>query len=412
MKIPAIRAKIGNWTYYTSVLTFEKISFLVKKVDDELHKSESLRDQIQRSITDNYKNIKTYILNQDERFFNSLVLAVYDGQPKWVEVEMDYGDEYFHNLGFLELNGNEKIFPVDGQHRVEGIKAALIARPELAKEEISVLLIGHKKDVEGMQKTRRLFTTLNRYAKPVKLNDIIALDEDDSVAIVTRDFLENFELFTGKRVNNSEQKALSDNDKYAITSLITLYECNLEIYKVYLRQKYLVNPTKLFIYEKQRYRPSDETLSEFLNQCKSFWIEMINETPVIQDYLKTQVEPAKKYRNSLNGGNLLFRPIGILPYVQIVVEIKRRRPHISYSTIFTKFSNAEFSISNKPWIGILWNPVENTMVMGNRTLIKLLLLYLFDKEILSNNEIKTLKKKYAFATGQSENMDNCLNEII
>ncbi|MFY8180842.1 MAG: DNA sulfur modification protein DndB [Flavobacterium sp.] len=411
MKIPAIRAKIGNWTYYTSVLTFEKISILVKKVDDELHKSESLRDQIQRSITDNYKNIKSYILNQDERFFNSLVLAVYDGQPKWVEVEMDYGDEYFHNLGFLELEGNEKIFPVDGQHRVEGIKAALIERPELANEEISVILIGHKKDIEGMQKTRRLFTTLNRYAKPVKLNDIIALDEDDSVAIATRDFLENFDLFTGKRVNNSEQKALSDSDKYAITSLITLYECNLEVYKVYLRQKYRVNPTKLFIYEKQRYRPNDETLSEFITQCKSFWEDMIKEIPIIQDYLETQVEPAKKYRNNINGGNLLFRPIGLLPFVQIVIEIKRRKPQISYSTIFNIFSKVEFCISNKPWKGILWNPLENTMIMGNRTLIKLLLLYLFDNEILSNNELKTLKKKYAFATGQEDNIDNCLSDI-
>ena len=45
-----------------------------------------------------------------------------------IRVEYD-DDEEFVDLGILELTGDEKIFPVDGQHRVEGIKHALINNP-------------------------------------------------------------------------------------------------------------------------------------------------------------------------------------------------------------------------------------------------------------------------------------------
>ena len=64
MKIPAIRAKIGNWVYYISTITFEQVSNHVEEINDQLHKSEGLKDLIQRSITKNYLSIKEYILNQ------------------------------------------------------------------------------------------------------------------------------------------------------------------------------------------------------------------------------------------------------------------------------------------------------------------------------------------------------------
>lgn len=68
MKIPALKAKIGNWDYYVTTLTFEQVSAFVSKIDEHLHKSESLKDLIQRSITNNYLSIKEYIVNQPEVF--------------------------------------------------------------------------------------------------------------------------------------------------------------------------------------------------------------------------------------------------------------------------------------------------------------------------------------------------------
>lgn len=185
IKIPAIQGKIGLATYYTTNLTFKQISELVKKVDSELHTSNSLKEVLQRSLTENYLKIKNYIVEREDRFFNALVLAVYDGEPKWTEIRYEMDGERFFNVGLLELSGQEKIFPVDGQHRVEGIRAALLDCPDLITESIPVMIIGHSTTPQGMERSRRIFSTLNRYAKPVRLGDIIALDEDDAVAIVT-----------------------------------------------------------------------------------------------------------------------------------------------------------------------------------------------------------------------------------
>ncbi|PAM92842.1 DndB, partial [Flavobacterium sp. IR1] len=193
--LPALRGKIGIWNYYVCNLSFNEVNEYVKRIDNELHSSSALSDLIQRNITENYKSIMEYILKQDERFFNSLVLAVYDGDPEWIEVELNFDDNEYFNMGFLKLSGKEKIFPVDGQHRVEGIKKSLESKSELANETIPAIFIGHTKSTEGIKRTRRIFSTLNRYAKPVSARDIIALDEDDIVAIITREIVENHDLF-------------------------------------------------------------------------------------------------------------------------------------------------------------------------------------------------------------------------
>lgn len=131
------------------------------------------------------------------------------------------------------------VFPVDGQHRVEGIKSALKANPKLEDETITVIFIGHHNTREGKEKTRRIFSTLNRYAKPVSPGDILALDEDDIVAISTRELLENCPLFMNEnvKIDKKSSKALADNDDKSFTSLITLYETNKIIY-IYYKSNY------------------------------------------------------------------------------------------------------------------------------------------------------------------------------
>lgn len=411
MKIPAFRAHFSDkWTYYVSTFTFAQVSQLVKRIDKELHQSEGLRDQIQRSISENFISIKNYILNQEEHFFNALVLAIYDGDPKWIEVELSLEDETYSNIGFLELTGEEKIFPVDGQHRVEGIKAVVKEKPELGTEKIAVIFIGHKNTPEGMQKSRRLFTTLNRYAKPVKENDIIALDEDDVVAITTRELLETFPLFTGKRVNNAKQKAMPEHDKFALTSLITLYQCNIEVFKYFVKTTKRGNPTKLFLSEYLKFRPDDKTYNEFYELIFHFWKAFSNQINAIKEYMALEEEPAKPFRNREDGGNLLFRPIGLLPMVWSALEIKRRKG-ISFETIFEHYNTIGFQINQKPWIRVVWNPIEHKMVMGGATLIKFILLYLFDPAILSAKELKKLKEMYAAQTGYEGDLNDVLLDL-
>lgn len=410
MKIPALKAKIGDWDYYVTTLTFEQVSRFVSKIDEQLHKSESLKDLIQRSITNNYLSIKEYIINQPSVFFNSLVLAVYDEYPKWQEIEFKFDGEETYQMGLLDFPGNHKIFPVDGQHRVEGIKASLKEDPNLKDQQIAAIFIGHKNDELGKQRTRRLFTTLNRYSKPVSLDDIIALDEDDSVAITTRYLLEEYDLFTGQRVVYAKQKAIPGNNQEALTSIITLYQANIEIFNVFFRDKFNKKPTKIRVAEYLKFRPSEEEIEEFKAFCINYWDAFKANLSFIEEYLMTNSNASSSYRNSESGGNLLFRPVGLLPFVKASLTIHQRGGN-SFEEIMNHFNNINFNIDSKPWHYVVWNPIEKKMLMNSSSLTYWLLIYLYNNELLEPNELQKLKEGYASKISYEQDLDNVLNEI-
>jgi len=434
-KIPVIKAVIGTWTYYTGVLSFEDISEFVKPINDELHKSKSLSDAIQRSITDNYLAIKDYILNQEERFFNAIVLAIYDGNPNWIEVELEIEGKEFYNMGFLSLSGEEKIFPVDGQHRVEGIKTALSEDIELKNEKVPVIFIGHKKTDNGMKKTRRLFSTLNRYAKPVSPKDIVALDEDDIVAITTRYIVENHPLFEKERVVFSLQKGINSSNKKAFTSLITLADCIDELFKYYFSfykktddfkdyiKKYFPEKKSIGVKAFKRFRPSERTINEFKSFVVKYW-NAVSTLDDIKNYMNNESDqPALEYRTKETGGNILFRPIGILPFVQATVSNAKLYTDINdiedidFYEVINDFKNINFLLNQKPWVHIAWDPNSKTMkTTGNRKLIKLLFLYyanLEDLTVLDDRDIEYIKIHYASFIGFNDDLEEItLEELL
>lgn len=368
---------------------------MVKKVDSELHTANSLKEQIQRSLSDNYIKIKEYILNRDDRFFDSLVLAVYDGDPTWTEVRFEIENKTYPNIGLLEFTGQEKIFPVDGQHRVEGIRAALLEKENLKNETISVMLIGHQNTTEGREKSRRIFSTLNRYVKPVRLGDIIALDEDDIVAIVTRDLLETYPLFIGKRIKASNNKSIPNTDKTAFTSLMTLYECHSVLYKTFISQKDHKNYSKSQIGDKLKYRPNDDIISEFNDYLTGFWNFMTETFEEFRTFIDNRSDnPASDFRPTNNGGNLFFRPIGLLPFVEAVSRISLAT-NISVDNVIVRYANLNREVHSDLWDMILWNPRTHKMIMRNQSLVYYLLIKMIDINLLSEKENNNLKNKYA-----------------
>lgn len=434
-KIPAIKAVIGNWIYYAGVLSFEDISKYVSPINDELHKSKSLSDAIQRSITDNYIAIKEYILNQEERFFNAIVLAIYDGSPNWIEVELEIEGEEFYNMGFLSLSGEEKIFPVDGQHRVAGIKAALAENSEIKEEKVPVIFIGHQKTDEGMKKTRRLFSTLNRYAKPVSPKDIVALDEDDIVAITTRYMVENHPLFEKERVVFSLQKGINSSNKKAFTSLITLSDCIDELFKYYFvfykktddfkkyLEKYFPEKKSIGVKAFKRFRPSEATIADFESFVIKYW-DAVSTLDDIKNYMSDESDqPALEYRTKETGGNILFRPIGILPFVQATISNAKLYENINsledvdFNKNINDFKDINLLLNQKPWLHVAWDPNTKTMkTTGNRKLIKLLFLYyanLDDLAVMNTNDIDYIKTHYASFIGFDKNLEQTtLEELL
>ena len=83
------------------------------------------------------------------------------------------------------------------------------APPGFADEQLSVIVVVREHqsvdDALWLQRYRRLFSSLNRYAKPTDADTNIIMDEDDVVAIVTRRLITDHGFF---RTPHPEQKAL------------------------------------------------------------------------------------------------------------------------------------------------------------------------------------------------------------
>lgn len=385
MRIPVIRGQIGNWRYYTGVMTFEQISNRVSPSINNIYPTSCLNELLQRDLTDNYRSIKEYIEKDPERFFNALILALYDGDPQWLEV--DFGEEFdIYNVGFLELPDDVIIFPVDGQHRVAGIIEALKDRPELNNEQIPVVFVAHEGSPEGIKRTRKLFSTLNRRAKPVGENSQIALDEDDINSIITRELIETCELFYSDRLINAEGKQIPAKNVTAFTSLVTLYQCN----EIILQSRLQIKGKKYKDF--LLYRPEDDVISANMEYIRDFWAAFSENISVIKEYLSQHDRPAEAYRNS-NGGNILFRPMVLTEYVKAVLAIAKKSEQ-SFQIIFEHINAIKTDISAFPWRGVIWDG-KKIVTRADKKLIEYLVRYMYDHEMLNADEKENMIERYA-----------------
>lgn len=403
MKLPVIRGHVGDWRYYTGVMKFKEIAEFVTPSVDEFCNPSCLNDLLQRQLTDNYKSIAKYLLNDEQRFFNAVVLAIYDGDPKWLEIE--FGEEYeeYNNVGFLSFNEEIRVFPVDGQHRVKGIIEAISENHSLEDEEVPVIFIAHRSDDKGKKRTRKLFSTLNRRAKPVGDNYQIALDEDDIVAIVTREIVEEFKLFQGERLLNGRNKQIPNSNVTAFTSLVALYQCNESI----IIKKLAISDKKFKEYK--LYRPDDSIVEEVYDYVKDYWYEFIANIDVIKQFIEKEEKPAQSYRNK-EGGNLLFRPIGIIEFVKASLIIAERE-NKSFKEVLKEMNTIQLNLNSSVWKGVVWDG-KKIINRVNANLIRLIIIMMVSETIITESEKNQLIDLYITATNFEGDTGKVLDKII
>lgn len=392
--IPALRAHMGDWVYYVTFLRMEQIADRIS-IAEEIHSSNVLKTMIQAQIANRSKQISGYLLSHPQRFFNALIVGVYGGSPKWYELSIDTNLHFDAEvlpreldgvLGFLQLDGTQTFFAIDGQHRVAGITQALQENAELKREEVSVIFVAHRNDPTGMERTRRLFTTLNRYAKPVSKSEIVALDEDDILAITTRELVEKHPLFEEK-ISLSKTKAVAVRDNRSFTTIITLYDV-LEI---------LFRTKGRGWTDFKRHRPDDDNISEFYAKSACFWDTMIEYFPPLGEVQESQPDEniAGRYRHR-EGGHLLFRPVGLLIIAHVVRQAKDSG--LSEQEAIKRISEISMELTDEPWVGLLWDNTNHRMISETtrQKVAKYLLFYMIGGNL---SEIKTstedLKQEYA-----------------
>lgn len=380
LRKPAIKSGMGKWTYYASSMTYAQLAEYVK-MPKEVCNSEILSQRIQRDLSDKHvKNINSYLQKEDDRFFNALVLAVYGGKPSWYPGMFEMDGTSFYNIGILELSGDEKIFPVDGQHRLAAIKDLVLEGNIDENEEVPVIFISHEDSEAGIERMRRLFTSLNRYAKPVNEAEKIILDEDDIVAIITRYFTDDCSFF-GDKVLYSKSDSMNPMDKTHFINIRSLYKCNDFLLTVFL------NGAKTSEKEDyKRYRKSDEEIEKFKEFALLFWKTLASKMPDIKAFFdKGEIT----YQRSDKGGSLLFRPRGICPFVEAITTICMKK-NIDYDTAINFFVEVDCMLDSKVWKDVLWN---GEIIDPGQALIRDMFVYMYDSSLLTGKRIGTIVEK-------------------
>jgi DNA sulfur modification protein DndB len=400
--LPALRGIMGDWVYYSCLMDLGELSSRVQYAD-EVHKSVALSDMIQRQLKKGRAaQIAEYLKLQPERFFNSLVVATYGGQPNWHALShvrsktedagmQNLSEEIVGSVGFLTLRGDEHLFALDGQHRLAGIKKAV--KDGLRQDpydEVSVIFVAHKDTKEGLERTRRLFTTLNKTARPVSKGDVIALDEDDVMAICVRRLIEETELFSGERIAFVASNNMPVTNTTSLTTIGNLYDVLTILFTT------AGSPLTKRKEDLQRVRPDNQRLDAYFGYAKNLFVQLRKNIEELKEFFAAKDTKAvvKKYRGR-QGGNALFRPIGLEIFTRIIARLTK---DMSLEQAVKVASTLPRDLKEAPYEWLMWDSNKHNILNGHKVTLREVLLYMIGKNARKYSEA-ILTERYTRETG-------------
>ena len=310
---------MGDWDYYIVRMTMREVDREVQ-LASELWEDKTLSDAIQRVLDESRvkQQIVNFLSRRDDRFFSSLVVAAIGGNPSWTQIPSRFGDTF----GELAFQNDPRYFALDGQHRLKAVKELLAdpagAPPGFADEQLSVVVVVREdqkvSDNIWLQRYRRLFSSLNRYAKPTDADTNIIMDEDDLFAILTRRLITDHEFFRAQlpetqsfRVQ-TKGKNLKSGAPHFI-SLQTLYAVNQALLMATTeRQKWGTSKElKHFIQN----RPEENLIDQYYAALENHWNALLQAVPDLRrepERMRTHVLPSPNPEQLCD--HLLFWPIG------------------------------------------------------------------------------------------------------
>ncbi|MCX5847301.1 MAG: DGQHR domain-containing protein [Deltaproteobacteria bacterium] len=306
-KTPCLRGVMGNWVYYSTLMSAKQISARVITAKD-IREAKALDDYLQRKLKPRVTKISTYLRKRDDRFFSSIILGVFGGLPDWIELDFSTIGQKLEitdltpieeSFGLLIFYGTEKMFAIDGQHRIEGIKAAAKNNPDrFEHDEYPVLLVAHRDDAEGKVRTRRLFCDINKNAVAVSEGDKVVIDEDELSAIVTRRIYAEYPLFgyDNEIAVTEKKEQLVQDGRECFTSILAIHTVCKCLKKLYRKPRATLDN-------------APENINAFKAIVTEFLDFAIKYEPSLNRYFqqKSTTLKAERYNNQ----SLFFRPVGL-----------------------------------------------------------------------------------------------------
>ena len=409
--IAAMKGRFGDTDYYVFTM---KAAELVRSVtipkDMPGWKDLSVTEIYQREI--NIRRVRDsiapYFLQDPSRFIGSFIITAIseneDEKPFSFERLSDaLGSSGFSKLhitykgladrfGFLTLADSTRLVPLDGQHRLQGIKYAInkqddAGRPiqgatdgESIAEDVTTLIMVEYEP----RKARKIFTKVNMYAKKPTTGQTIITDDDNYVAEFSRVIADSI----GGRLVKIQGNTLRDSDG-EFTTLSTIFNCNLIMLNA--------------IYPGARIK-GDEHIDggkkvQYLEKLEEIWGVLLENIQIFQDSLSNKEESGDARRSEIRKGNLLGKPVGQEILIRAFMRLVAAPTNMSWPEACRRQNQIPWSISDanieERWKDVVWqgNEKRGRIVTKNRAIAGRLIAY-WAGEKLSRDQLAELERDY------------------
>lgn len=403
--IPALRAKVGDWEYYICSMKYGVVDSQIKFAY-ELGGNKDLNTMIQRGLGVRAEEIKEYLLRSEHRFLGAMIVACWGGAPKYLDVRMDDPDGILANLddgfGVLTFDGSQRFFALDGQHRLRAIRDALNEEPSMAQEEICVLIVSHFDTDIGRERTRRLFTNINRNAKATSPAENIALDEDDGYAILTRRFLTDHEwlkaagvvkVFTKTNDATGEVVMAGDSinktDPKSFTTITVLYKMLQDLGRDL--------DAKLDL----KVRPNDEELESAFITLSGRLDDLFRSCGDVRSVVEsaTSAREIRAPKDREPEGHPMMRPVVQRAVARLAEQVLSQKA-LTWAELMTRLASLEWKLQSAPWVAV-YNSDQGRMMAGgtfNDLLDQLLLAHIAPPTV---QQIKDARRDFKEIVGRA-----------
>ena len=358
-----IKAKMGRTTYYICKMAagelVDKVG-IAKEMPEWADMTAEEKMQRECDIRRIVEEIVPYVVEDPDRFFSSLIVDIFSG---FHDIHFEPLSNAIGNIpeayavpmadmGFITLPGKERLIALDGQHRLLSLKIAirgisgvpggtkmfaamnkLQPHPELAEEELSVILVEHT----DTAKIRKIFNKINKYAKQTSRSDNIITSDDDTFAVIARRLIREggpLAPINGIDLVNWKSNTLSPRSKN-LTTLSALYTMAETILK----------DEKL----SSKVLPDNEQLELVYQKVAGFWDATLNHVSAYTEYL--ELTRGNKPVSTLREENLLFKPVTQMALAHVALMAQRKG--IEWETIVDKLNKINWSFENELWYNIL-----------------------------------------------------------
>ena len=427
---PAIKAHMGTTDYYIVTMPVAEITSRLKLPEDMPGwKDMTIKEKFQRTI--NYNRVKNeiapYLISDEDRFFNALVVGVTGEDPYKFEPISKFAtvndgipalfESSIDQIGILTLKGNGIMVPIDGQHRLAGLQSVIEGRKQgqgraemevsksrnfdsINEDTITVILFPLDK-----KKARKIFSKLNRHAIKPSSGEILITDDIDSVAIISRDIANKINKNSGENdLVKYKSNTLSDKDG-AFTTLLTIYEANKELLERTIERTKL---PRIWIKPE-----TPERHNMWKERCEEMWDHLLSNVEVFKDALQDKTSKGDDRRIEIRGDFLLGKPKGqycmILAYLKLTkTTLGGKAPKEAIETLNKVRWNiyAKDEQGKSLWDRLLWSGKNIITKKKNVELAADIVAYSCGLNF-TEDEVNALREKYAdlFPENERENID-------